>query len=158
MKRLHQEIKKMPFSIRSASFCAVAVMCLIMGLFMPPTLAKEGITAEDSLKQGRLLLDRGGFEKAIPKLEKAAGAFGKTGKLREQAEALRDAGTAYQALGRYKKALDRLKTALALAESLDDGKMTALILGPMGNVSFSGANGRGSGTTQRGHADSAGVA
>ena len=126
----------MLFSIRSASYYAAAAMCLIIGLFIPPALAQEGTMAQDSLKQGQLLLDRGGFEKAIPKLEEAAGTFGKTGKFREQAEALRDAGIAYQALGRYTKALDRLKTALSLAESLDDGKMTAMILGPMGNVSF----------------------
>lgn len=126
----------MRFSIRSDGFCLAVMTCLIFLLFAPNVLAQERMTAQESLKQGRLLLDRGAFEKAISRLEEAAQQFANTGNIREQAEALQGAAEGYQALGRYRKALNCLNTALPLAESLNDQKLTALILGHMGNASF----------------------
>ena len=127
---------RMHVSIRSTGLCCAAVVCLFAALFVPNVFSKGEMTARDSLKQGLLLLDRGGFEKALPRLEEAARQFGRAGEIKAQMEALGDAAEAYRALGRYEKALDRLNIAFSLAESLGDRRMTALILGSMGNASF----------------------
>ena len=81
------------------------------------------MTAQAFLKQGRLLLDRGAFEKAVSRLEAAAQQFADTGKQKEQAEALEGAAEAYQALGRYRKALDSLNMALSLVETSERTKI-----------------------------------
>ncbi len=126
----------MHFSIRSAGFCFAVITCLILTFFLPNVLAQEVMTAQAFLKQGRLLLDRGAFEKAVSRLEAAAQQFADTGKQKEQAEALEGEAEAYQALGRYRKALDSLNMALSLVERLNEPKLTALILGRMGNSAF----------------------
>lgn len=56
----------MHLSIRSTGLYCAAVVCLFTGLFVPNAFSKEEMTARDSLKHGQLLLDRGGFEKALP--------------------------------------------------------------------------------------------
>lgn len=128
--------KTMPGSIRTAGLRVAAAACIIFALSVPQLFAQEESTAVDTLKQGQVLLDRGGFGKAVSLLEEAAERFGGEGKPGAQAEAIREAAEAYQALGLYRKALDRLNISLSLAEGLDDRKMTALILGAMGNASF----------------------
>ena len=94
----------------------------------------ESTSAEQRMKEGLHLFQRGDFEQAILSWREAARVYEAEQKFSQQSSALIHLAQAYQALGQYGDALQNLDAALALAEKSNDKTQGAIALATMGNV------------------------
>jgi len=93
----------------------------------------DSMTPEAQVERGWSLMQRGAFEDAAVAWKGAAQAYQEEGKLTEQTEAVTYLAYAYESLGQYRKALENLDLALALAERSGDRARMATILGRLGS-------------------------
>ena len=94
----------------------------------------ESTSAEQRMKEGLHLFQRGDFEQAILSWREAARVYEAEQKFSQQSSALIHLAQAYQALGQYGDAVQNLESALALAEKSNDKTQGAIALATMGNV------------------------
>ena len=94
----------------------------------------ESTSAEQRMKEGLRLFQRGDFEQAILSWREAARVYEAEQKFSQQSSALIHLAQAYQALGQYGDALQNLDAALALAEKSNNKTQGAIALATMGNV------------------------
>lgn len=96
--------------------------------------ASGDMRADDYMQRMLNSLQRGDFTQAVISGAEAEKAYGRDGKIKEQIGALVHLSTAYQSLGRYRKALRELNTALELSKKTGDLIRTAYLLGKLGNI------------------------
>jgi len=94
----------------------------------------ESTSAEQRMKEGLRLLQRGDFEQATLSWREAARLYEAEQKFSQQSSALIHLAQAYQALGQYGDAVQNLESALALAEKSNDKTQGAIALATLGNV------------------------
>ena len=94
----------------------------------------DSASADQRMKEGSRLLQRGDFEQAILSWTEAARLYEAEQKFSQQSSALIHVAQAYQALGQYRDALQNLESALALAEKSNDRTQLAMALATLGNV------------------------
>ena len=90
--------------------------------------SQDHATAEQSQQAGEQALQRGDFGVAIVNLEAAAAQYEKDGASLKRCDALTVIGRAYQALGRYQAAAERMDLAQDLAVQSNDPARQAHIL------------------------------
>jgi CHAT domain-containing protein/lipopolysaccharide biosynthesis regulator YciM len=89
-------------------------------------------TADSMLAEGRRAYQRGAFDEAASKWQKAAEEYGREGKAPAQIEAMIDLATAYQALGQQRRAVQILETAAQIAGKSGDRKSLTLVKSRLG--------------------------
>ena len=90
--------------------------------------------AQEFMAQGWSAWQRGAFEDAVRAWLAAAQRYEQAGQPRAQSDALTQLAHAYQALGQYRKAVQHLSSALALAQKAGDRAQTATVLGRLAGV------------------------
>jgi CHAT domain-containing protein/Tfp pilus assembly protein PilF len=113
--------------------CVLGSLFLLLGLAIS-TVAADSVPAERSMEEGRQAFQRGAFEQAAVSWTEAAEYYERAGKVLERSEALFRLSEAYQAVGQYRKALQKLESAQRLAAQLGDQAWIATILGSLGNL------------------------
>jgi tetratricopeptide (TPR) repeat protein len=94
----------------------------------------ESTSAEQRMKEGLRLVQRGDFEQATLSWREAARLYEAEQKFSQQSSALIHLAQAYQALGQYRDAVQSLESALSLAEKSNDKTQVAIALASLGNV------------------------
>jgi CHAT domain-containing protein/Tfp pilus assembly protein PilF len=94
----------------------------------------ESTSAEQGMKEGLRLLQRGDFEQATLSLREAARLYEAEQKFSQQSIALIHLAQAYQALGQYRDSVQSIESALSLAEKSNDKTQVAIALASLGNV------------------------
>lgn len=94
----------------------------------------ESTSAEQRMKEGLRLLQRGDFEQATLSWREAARLYEAEQKVSQQSSALIHLAQTYQALGQYRDAIQNLESALSLAEKSNDKTQVAIALASLGNV------------------------
>jgi CHAT domain-containing protein/Tfp pilus assembly protein PilF len=94
----------------------------------------ESTSAEERMKEGLRLLQRGDFEQATLSWREAARLYEAEQKFSQQSGALIHLAQAYQAQGQYRDAVQSLESALSLAEKSNDKTQVAIALATLGNV------------------------
>jgi len=92
--------------------------------------------AQEFMAQGWNAWQRGAFEDAVRAWLAAAQRYEQAGQPRAQSDALTQLAHAYQALGQYRKAVQHLSSALALAQKAGDRAQAATVLGGLGGSYF----------------------
>ena len=113
--------------------CLLGSLFLLFGL-VTLTVAADSLPAERYMEEGWQAFQKGAFEQAAVSWTEAAGQYERAGKVLERSEALFRLSEAYQAVGQYRKALQKLETAQRLAAQLGDPAWLATILGSLGNL------------------------
>ena len=101
------------------------VLVLIVATSLMLAKASGTVAADESspdvlMKQGLQAYQRGSFDQALTAWKQAADLFERTGKVREQSQALVLAAQASESIGQVGHALQQLEVALALAQQTQD--------------------------------------
>jgi len=96
--------------------------------------ALKASSPEKYMELGLTSFQRGDFEQAILSWIEAAKLYEKEEKLSKQSEALTKLSRAYQSIGQYKKALESLEFALALARKSGNRMRIASVVGSIGDA------------------------
>jgi CHAT domain-containing protein len=113
--------------------CLWSLSCLCL---CSPVLAVAAASSspEPLVEQGIRAFQRGAFEQAILRWDEAARQYARLAKPTEHCDVLIRLAQAYQAVGHYTEAVQRLGVALQLAEQAGDQARTATVLGSLGNL------------------------
>src|SRR5882724_11706 len=118
-----------PTATRSRS---VGKRALAVVLLWIPLLTQTGLSANTTLDEGLRAYQRGAFDQAATKWQKAMEEYRRQGNAPAQIKAMTDVAAAYQALGQQRHALQVLDEAVELAEKSGDRKTRTLAKSRLG--------------------------
>jgi CHAT domain-containing protein len=120
------------------SFSVLMLGCSVHQPPMVKSTAESKSSPEVSLtehmEEGLRSFQRGDFDQAVSSWTEASQLFKSKGMVKEQCKALIKISRAYQAIGRYNKAIQTLEVARILAEKSEDKTLIATVLGSLGNA------------------------
>ncbi len=107
----------------------LACLCLLLSL-----IVTSDLVFANNMDKGTQAYQQGHFEQAISHWLPAIESFHKKGNTQQEGDAVMRTAEAYQALGRYPRALEHFKNALVLAETDEDIINQASLSGSIGSV------------------------
>ncbi|HKN88297.1 MAG TPA: tetratricopeptide repeat protein, partial [Nitrospiraceae bacterium] len=130
----------MALVLRTARDAILAVFATVMLVTAP---SQDGLAASLArspdvlMQEGTQAFQRGAFEVAFATWKETARLYERSGRVKEQSQALLQAGEAAQAMGRSRSALQHLELALSLAQHLGNPVWLATILDALGRAYLS---------------------
>jgi len=125
---------KMPSKIRPCWHSGLAAVALFLMTIGPLPLSGAAPSADELMKQGAQLFQRGEGEQALASWKEATRLYEQAHRTLDQSRALVHVAQALTILGQTKQALQSLDLALSLAQQTHDAVWRATVLGALGET------------------------
>jgi CHAT domain-containing protein len=120
--------------IRTTKSRSVGKSALAVALLSLPIFTQIVFAANLSLDEGLRAYQRGAFDEAATKWQKAVEEYGRQANVPQQIKAMTDLAAAYQSLGQQRRALALLEEAVEIAETSGERKASTLAKSRLGGA------------------------